>query len=61
MFFRADNVPVSIVVQIFDEEECIINEEEHVAENAFVCVNKFLETDKEIIEECEIDNNSATG
>ena len=60
MFSIADNVTVSIVVQIFEKLPGIMDEEECVAENVFVSVNKLLETEEEIIEECERENNSAT-
>ena len=60
MFSKPDNVSMSIVVQIFEKLPGILDEKKCVAENVFVSVNKLLETEKEIIEECERSNNSAT-
>lgn len=60
MFSKPDNVSMSIVVQIFEKLPGILDEKKCVAENVFVSVNKLLETEKEIIEECERGDNSAT-
>lgn len=57
-FSKPDNV--CVVVSIIENLSGIMDEEECVAENVFVSANKFLETEKEIIEECERSDNSAT-
>ena len=58
MFSKPDNV--CVVVSIIENLSGIMDEEECVAENVFVSANKVLETEKEIIEECERSDNSAT-
>ena len=60
MFSIADNITVSTVVQIIEKFPGIIYEEECVAQNVFVSVDKLLETEKEILEESERGNNSTT-
>ena len=58
MFSKPDNV--CVVVSVIENLSGIMDEEECVTENVFVSVSKLLETEKEIIEECERSNNSAT-
>ena len=60
MFSIADNITVSTVVPIIENFPAIIYEEECVAQNVSVPVNKLLETEKEILEESETGNNSTT-
>lgn len=58
MFSKPDNV--CVVVSVIENLSGIMDEEECVTENVFVSVSKLLETEKEIIEECERGDNSAT-
>ena len=56
----ADNVTVSIVVQILENLAGVLNKDERIAQNVFGSVNNLLEIEKKIIEESERGSNSAT-
>ena len=56
----ADNVTVSIVVQILENLAGVVNKDERIAQNVFGSVNNLLEIEKKIIEESERGSNSAT-
>ena len=56
----ADNVTVSIVVQILENLVGVVKKDERVAHNVFASVNNLLEIKKKIIEESERGSHSAT-
>ena len=56
----ADNVTVSIVVQILENLVGVVKKDERVVHNVFASVNNLLEIKKKIIEESERGSHSAT-
>ena len=56
----ADNVTVSIVVQILENLVGVVKKDERIVHNVFASVNNLLEIKTKIIEESERGSHSAT-